>query len=64
MAIYALIHGNTVDNIIVADNKETTEKMFNCILVEVSNEKPASIGCIWDGENFIAPEVIDEASPE
>jgi hypothetical protein len=64
MAIYALMSGNTVENIIVSDDKEATENALNCILIEISNDKPASAGWIYDGKKFIAPEVIDEASPE
>lgn len=63
MAIYALMNENVVQNIIVADNKKATEKALNCTLIEISNENPASVGWIYDGEKFNEP-VIDETLAE
>ena len=44
MATYAVMSGNIVSNVIVADNKEETEAALNCVLVEYTAENPAGIG--------------------
>lgn len=61
MTTYAVMSGNIVSNVIVADDKESTEKLLGCTLVEYNQENPAMIGWIYDEEtgNFIAP-VIEE----
>ena len=61
---FSPLNENVVQNIIVADNKKATEKALNCTLIEISNENPASAGWIYDGEKFIAPQVIDETLAE
>jgi hypothetical protein len=50
--------GNTVINVIVADNKEDTEIALGVILVEYTPENPAGIGWIYDSETkkFNIPE--------
>lgn len=48
MGNYAMMSGNTVENIIVADDKETTEKVLHCKLIEFTTENPAGIGWIYD----------------
>ena len=48
MATYAMMSGNMVDNIIVADDKEATEKALNCVLIEYTDDNPAGIGWIYD----------------
>jgi len=50
MATYAVISGNTVSNVIVADDKEATEAALRCTLVEVTSENPAGIGWTYDPE--------------
>jgi hypothetical protein len=50
MADYAMMHGNKVINIIVADDKESTETTFNCKLIEINNENPAGPDWIYDEE--------------
>jgi hypothetical protein len=64
MAIYAMMNGNSVENIIVADNKEATEAALNCALIEITSENPGGIGWTYDPETgkFIAPVV--EGEPE
>ena len=59
MATYAMMNGNTVDNIIIADNKEEAELALRCILIEITNEKGAGMGWTYDYENnvFISPEI-------
>jgi len=59
MATFAMMSGNSVSNIIVADNKEETEKALNCVLIEFTTENPAGIGWTWDGSKFIEP-IIEE----
>lgn len=48
MATFAMMSGNSVDNIIVADDKEATEKALNCVLIEYTPENPAGIGWTYD----------------
>lgn len=61
MATFAVIAGNRVSNLIVADDKEIVESALGVKLVEVTTESPAGIG--WDYDpvtrTFIAP-VIEE----
>ena len=61
MATYAMMAGNTVTNIIMADDKEATEAALNCTLIEFTPENPAGIGWTYDPETgkFSAP-VVEE----
>ena len=52
---FAVISGNSVVNVIVADSKEIAEEVTNCICVEYTDENPAGIGWTYDGVNLIAP---------
>ena len=58
MATYAMMSGNSVSNIIVADNKEETEAALNCVLIEFTLENFAGIGWIYNPDTniFTAPE--------
>ena len=58
MPTYAMMSGNTVSNIIVADDKEATEAALHCTLIEFTAENPAGIGWTYDEETgrFVAPE--------
>lgn len=62
MATYAMMAGNTVSNIIVADNKEEAEAALNCVLIEYTQENPAGIGYTYDEETgkFNAPAPITD----
>ena len=67
MANYAMMAGNTVENIIVADDKEATEEALRCVLIEITQDIPAGIGYTFDEAKgvFIAPQpfaswVLDE----
>lgn len=63
MATFAMISGNTVDNIIVADDKEATEKALNCVLIEYTDDNPAGIGWTYDFEtNKFNPPVVEETN--
>jgi hypothetical protein len=56
-----MMSGNSVSNIIVADDKEATEAALNCTLIEYTPENPAGIGWTYDEATgaFSAP-VVDE----
>jgi hypothetical protein len=62
MATYAVMSGNTVTNIIVADNKEEASMVMGAELIEYTSENPAGIDWTYDEETgrFTAPEIIDE----
>lgn len=66
MATYAMMSGNSVTNIIMADDKEATEAALNCVLIEYTAENPAGVGWIYnpDTNTFIEPENLDEEQPE
>lgn len=65
MATFAVMSGNTVENIIMADDKEATEAALGCILIEYTAENPAGIGWTYDSETgkFVAP-VVEEPIEE
>ena len=64
MANYAMMSGNSVTNIIVADDKESCEAALNCTLIEITPENPGEIGWTYDSETgkFIAPQPVAEES--
>lgn len=63
MATYAMMAGNTVSNVIVADNKEDAETALRCTLIEYTPENPAGIGWTYDSETGkFNPPVIEEAN--
>lgn len=60
MATYAMMSGNMVDNIIVADDKEATEAALKCQLIEFTAENPAGIGWSYDPETgAFTPPIIE-----
>lgn len=61
MATYAMMGGNTVLTILVADNKEETESALNCTLIEYTPENPAGTGWTYDDTTgrFTPPEVVE-----
>ena len=51
-----MMSGNSVSNIIIADDKEATEAALRCTLVEITPENPGGIGwTIGEDGKFIAP---------
>ncbi len=60
MATYAMVNGNTVSNIIVADDKETTEMILRCTLIEITPENPISTGWTLVDGVWQAPPVEGE----
>lgn len=63
MATYAMMAGNSVTNIIVAEDKEATEAALRCTLIEFTDENPAGIGWTYDPETgkFVSP-VVEESA--
>ena len=61
MAIYAMMSGNSVSNVIVTDNKEECDTSLGCVLIEITPENPAGTGYTYDETTgkFIAP-IIEE----
>ena len=67
MATFAVMNGNTVSNVITTDDKEETQASLGVILVEYTDENPASIGSFYDEANnkfvaFIPTETIRNES--
>jgi hypothetical protein len=62
MATYAMMSGNSVSNVIVADDKEATEAALNCTLIEITPENPGGIGWTYDPDTgkFTAPIMEEE----
>jgi len=62
VATFAVMSGNTVSTVIVADNKEQCEAELGVVLIEYTPENPAGIGWIYDETTgkFTAPEPIVE----
>ena len=62
MATYAMMAGNSVTNIIMADDKEATEAALNCTLIEYTAENPAGIGWTYDPDTgrFNPPPVPED----
>ena len=55
MATYAVVTGNVVSNVILADNKEETEQALGVTLIEYTPDNPAGIGWTYDGVSFTPP---------
>ena len=63
MATFAVISGNSVSNIIVADTKEIAELVTGKTCVEYTDDNPASIKYTYADGVFTAP-VISETPAE
>ena len=61
MPTFAMMNGNVVDTIIMADDKEATEAALRCVLIEFTEDNPAGIGYTYDPETgkFAAPVIED-----
>lgn len=66
MATFAMMGGNVVSNVIVADNKEECEKALGCVLIEYTPENPAGIGYTYNAETgkFVPPVIEEEPVEE
>jgi hypothetical protein len=63
MATYAMMSGNSVSNVIIADDKEATEAALNCVLIELTSDNPGGIG--WTlGEDGKFHPPVEEEGPE
>jgi hypothetical protein len=56
---YAVMNGDSVMNVIVADTKKIAEEVTNAECVECDGS--FGIGWTRNGKNWIAPEKIDES---
>jgi hypothetical protein len=58
MATYAVMGGNTVSNVIVADDPQDASNVLGAQLIEYTSENPAGIGWTYDEETgrFTPPE--------
>lgn len=54
MANFAVLNGNVVTNVIVANSKEDAELVTNATCVEYDETIPAGIGWVYDGTGFIS----------
>jgi hypothetical protein len=61
MATYAMMSGNTVDNIIMADDKQATEAALHCTLIEFTPENPAGIGWWYNHDGTFTPPQTEES---
>lgn len=66
MKNYAQVSGNSVVNIVVAENKEEVELILGSSLVEITEENNAGIGFIYDPETglFTNPYAVVEETQE
>jgi len=55
MATFAVMSGNSVSNIIIADTKEIAEQVTSSVCIEYTEESPTGIGWTYDGTNFVPP---------
>jgi len=55
MATFAVISGNIVTNVIVANTQTDAEMVTNSTCVEYTDTNPAGIGWTWDGTTFTPP---------
>ena len=62
MATYAVMGGNTVINIIVAENKEEASMVMGAELIEYTDDNPAVIGWTYNEETgrFVPLELIPD----
>lgn len=67
---FAVLNGNVVENVIVADSKETAEMLTNGVCIEYTDENPAGVGWTYDFENqtftspFIQEVILDEVADD
>jgi len=61
MGTYAVMGGNTVTNVIVADDPQDASNALGAQLIEYTAENPAGIGWTYDESTgkFTAPEPVE-----
>jgi len=57
---FAMMSGNVVSTVIVADDKAATEAALNCILVEYTTENFAGIGWTIDMDGIFHSPIVQE----
>jgi uncharacterized protein YbjT (DUF2867 family) len=62
MPTFAMMSGNTVETIIMADDKEATEAALRCTLIEYTAENPAGVGWTMDEDGKFIEPVAEEAT--
>jgi hypothetical protein len=55
MATFAVISGDSVSNVIIADTKETAEQITGSVCIEYTKANPAGIGWTYNGSTFEQP---------
>lgn len=60
MATFAVMNGDSVTNVIVADTKETAETVTGSTCIEYTNDNPAGIGWVYNGVSFVSPFEVSE----
>jgi hypothetical protein len=58
---YAVIIGNLVTNIIVADSKEIAEEVTKSTCIQYIDN--VNIGDIWNGTEFVTPTLVTVEEP-
>ena len=58
MATFAVMAGNYVSNIIIADSKEIAEEATGELCIQYDEKNPAHIGWQYDGEKFITTDIV------
>ena len=51
-----MMNGATVDNVIMADNKEATERSLRCTLIPLDDLSPVGFGWRFVDGQWVAPE--------
>jgi hypothetical protein len=59
MATYIVLNNDKVENLIIAETLEIAEQLTQKSCVLHKDNQPVSIGWMYDGVNFIAPEVTE-----
>ena len=60
MSNFAVINGDIVENIIVADTKEIAESVTGKLCIEYADDNPAHIGFKWDQANGFEQPIIEQ----
>lgn len=60
MTIYAMLNGNMVENIIVADDKTACEEALRCVLVEVTDGISVGPGWLYNPETRCFNPPVDQ----
>lgn len=65
MRQYAVVNGEIIDNLIVADNLQAAELITGQTCIEYNQEElRLTTSWKWDGNNFIDPDAVNEKNTE